>query len=224
MKKLFYIFTLIFTAGCSQEAVTANTELETEDQKILYAIGMTISNQLQLFALSEEELQPIMQGILDGIKKNESQVDMSVYGPKINQLASERAALVAEKEAAAGDAYLKQFESDDSIITTESGALVKIIEEGAGAIPAASDNVKVHYEGRLIDGTVFDSSIARGEPATFPLSGVIKCWTEGLQQVKVGGKAEFICPAASAYGDRGAPPKIGPGATLIFEVELIEIL
>jgi len=223
MNKIFFITLLLMISACSKEAVTADVALETENQKTLYAIGMIISNQLQTFALSEEELAPIVQGMTDGIKGEPSQVDMGIYEAKINELVAERSAIVAEKEAAASDSYLKQFESDESIVKTASGALVKMLEEGTGASPEAGDTVMVHYEGTLIDGTVFDSSLSRGSPATFPLSGVIPCWTEGLQKIKVGGKAQLICPANTAYGERGAPPKIGPGATLIFEVNLLEI-
>jgi len=211
------------TSACSKEAVTADVALETENQKTLYAIGMIISNQLQTFALSEEELAPIVQGMMDGIKGEPSQVDMGIYEAKINDLVAERSAIVAAKEAAASNSYLEQFESDESIVKTASGALVKMLEEGTGETPGAADTVMVHYEGTLIDGTVFDSSLSRGSPATFPLSGVIPCWTEGLQKIKVGGKAQLICPANTAYGERGVPPKIGPGATLIFEVNLLEI-
>src|SRR5437773_2582080 len=107
---------------------------------------------------------------------------------------------------------------------TPSGAVVTTLKPGTGASPTATDKVKVHYHGTLTDGTVFDSSVQRGEPITFPLSGVIKCWTEGVQQMKVGGKSRLVCPADTAYGDRGAPPKIKPGATLVFEVELLEIV
>jgi FKBP-type peptidyl-prolyl cis-trans isomerase len=223
MNKIFFITLLLMISACSKEAVTADVALETENQKTLYAIGMIISNQLQTFALSEEELAPIVQGMTDGIKGEPSQVDMGIYEAKINELVAERSAIVAAKEAAASDSYLKQFESDESIVKTASGALVKMLEEGTGASPEAGDTVMVHYEGTLIDGTVFDSSLSRGSPATFPLSGVIPCWTEGLQKIKVGGKAQLICPANTAYGERGAPPKIGPGATLIFEVNLLEI-
>jgi len=223
MNKIFFITLLLMISACSKEAVTADVALETENQKTLYAIGMIISNQLQTFALSEEELAPIVQGMTDGIKGEPSQVDMGIYEAKINELVAERSAIVAAKEAAASDSYLKQFESDESIFKTASGALVKMLEEGTGASPEAGDTVMVHYEGTLIDGTVFDSSLSRGSPATFPLSGVIPCWTEGLQKIKVGGKAQLICPANTAYGERGAPPKIGPGATLIFEVNLLEI-
>jgi FKBP-type peptidyl-prolyl cis-trans isomerase FkpA/FKBP-type peptidyl-prolyl cis-trans isomerase FklB len=98
------------------------------------------------------------------------------------------------------------------------------MKEGKGASPKETDTVKVHYHGTLTDGTVFDSSVQRGEPATFPLAQVIPCWTEGVQRVKVGGKSRLICPANLAYGDRGAPPKIKPGATLVFEVELLDIV
>lgn len=223
MKKIFFITLLLMTSACSKEAVTADVALETENQKTLYAIGMIISNQLQTFALSEEELAPIVQGMMDGIKGEPSQVDMGIYEAKINELVAERSAIVAAKEAAASNSYLEQFESDESIVKTASGALVKMLEEGTGETPGAGDTVMVHYEGTLIDGTVFDSSLSRGSPATFPLSGVIPCWTEGLQKIKVGGKAQLICPANTAYGERGAPPKIGPGATLIFEVNLLEI-
>ena len=223
MKKIFFITLLLMTSACSKEAVTADVALETENQKTLYAIGMIISNQLQTFALSEEELAPIVQGMMDGIKGEPSQVDMGIYEAKINELVAERSAIVAAKEAAASNSYLEQFESDESIVNTASGALLKMLEEGTGETPGAADTVMVHYEGTLIDGTVFDSSLSRGSPATFPLSGVIPCWTEGLQKIKVGGKAQLICPANTAYGERGVPPKIGPGATLIFEVNLLEI-
>ena len=107
---------------------------------------------------------------------------------------------------------------------TKSGAIVVAMTEGSGPKPKPSDTVKVHYHGTLTDGTVFDSSVDRGVPATFPLGNVIKCWTEGLQEIKVGGKSRLVCPADVAYGDRGAPPTIKPGATLVFEVELLEIV
>ena len=109
-------------------------------------------------------------------------------------------AVVAEKAAAAGVAFLDKASKEAGVTKTASGIVIKQTKAGTGATPAATDQVKVHYEGRLIDGKVFDSSIARGEPATFPLNGVIACWTEGVQTMKVGGKAQLICPANLAYG------------------------
>ena len=102
--------------------------------------------------------------------------------------------------------------------------VITTLKPGTGPSPKATDKVKVHYHGTLTDGTVFDSSVQRGQPATFALNSVIKCWTEGVQQMKVGGKSRLVCPADVAYGDRGAPPRIKPGATLVFEVELLEIV
>jgi len=109
-------------------------------------------------------------------------------------------------------------------VKTASGLIFRTLSPGAGASPKATDVVKVHYEGSFIDGTVFDSSIKRGEPTQFPLNGVIKCWAEALQRMRVGEKARLLCPAGIAYGDKGRPPTIPPGATLVFEVELLEIV
>jgi FKBP-type peptidyl-prolyl cis-trans isomerase len=109
--------------------------------------------------------------------------------------------------------------------TTASGLKYQVLKQGTGTVsPKATDTVKVHYHGTLLDGTVFDSSVQRGQPASFPLTGVIKCWTEGVQMMKVGGKSKLTCPSSLAYGDKGAPPTIKPGSTLIFEVELLEIV
>jgi FKBP-type peptidyl-prolyl cis-trans isomerase FkpA len=196
----------------------------TEDQKTLYALGVAISQNLSVFQLSESELEMLKAGLTDGVLKKPLKADPETYGPKIQQMGQTRAAAYAEKEKAAGAAFLNKAAAEPGAKKTASGAIVKTIKEGSGPTPAATDKVKVHYQGTLTDGTVFDSSIKRGEPATFPLNGVIKCWTEGLQQVKVGGKARLVCPANIAYGDRGSPPTIKPGATLVFDVELLEIV
>jgi FKBP-type peptidyl-prolyl cis-trans isomerase FkpA/FKBP-type peptidyl-prolyl cis-trans isomerase FklB len=132
--------------------------------------------------------------------------------------------VLADKERKAGEAYLAKAASEKGATKTPSGIVIQAMKDGKGASPKETDSVKVHYHGTLTDGTVFDSSVQRGEPATFPLAQVIPCWTEGVQHIKVGGKSRLVCPASLAYGDRGAPPKIKPGATLVFEVELIEIV
>jgi len=198
-------------------------DLATDEQKTLYALGVAISQNLSAFSLNESELALVQSGLSDGTLKQPLKVDMQTYGPKIQQMAQARLALAAEQEKKAGAEFLAKAAAEPGAEKTESGAIVKTIKEGGGAMPAATDKVTVHYQGTLLDGTVFDSSIKRGEPATFPLNGVIKCWTEGVQRIKVGGKARLVCPASTAYGDRGSPPLIKPGATLVFEVELLDI-
>jgi FKBP-type peptidyl-prolyl cis-trans isomerase FkpA/FKBP-type peptidyl-prolyl cis-trans isomerase FklB len=159
----------------------------------------------------------------DGVLGRPSKVDMQTYGPKIQQLAQSRQSVVAKKEEKAGAAFLAKAAGEAGTKKTASGALVKMLKEGKGPSPAASDTVKVHYHGTLVDGTVFDSSVQRNEPAEFPLGHVIPCWTEALQGMKVGGKYKLTCPAEIAYGDRGSPPTIKPGAALTFEIELLAV-
>ena len=214
----------LFPAMLALVALQAcGAEPKTDDEKTLYAIGVAVSQSLEPFALTEKELEMVKAGLSDGVQKKTPKVDMQAYLPKAQQMAQVRASKVAEGEKKAGEAFLAKSAAESGAQKTASGAIVIPIKEGAGAKPKATDRVTVHYQGTLVDGSVFDSSIQRGQPATFPLNGVIKCWTEGVQQIKVGGKAKLVCPADIAYGDRGSPPKIKPGATLVFEVELIEI-
>jgi FKBP-type peptidyl-prolyl cis-trans isomerase FkpA len=151
-------------------------------------------------------------------------VEADQFRTKLQEIAQARFKAAADKAAAAGVAYLDKASKEAGATKTASGIVIKHTKEGSGAQPTASDEVKVHYEGRLIDGKVFDSSIARNEPATFALSGVIPCWTEGLQTMKVGGKAQLVCPSDLAYGPSGRPPTIPPAATLVFDVELLDIV
>jgi len=196
----------------------------TEEQKTLYALGMLMSQGLTTFELKPEELAQVQKGLADGVSGVKGVVNPEEYLPKVQELQRARIAVVSEKAAAAGVAFLDKASKEAGVTKTASGMLIKQTKEGTGASPAATDHVKVNYEGRLIDGKVFDSSIARGEPATFPLNGVIACWTEGVQTMKVGGKAQLTCPASLAYGPNGSPPTIPPQATLVFDVELLEIL
>ena len=205
-------------------AFAASGEPTNDDQKTLYALGLAISQSLGTFALSESELDFVKTGITDGVLKRTPKADLQTFGPKIQQLQQARAAVVADGEKKAGAAYLAKAAAEKGSTKTESGVVITPIKPGTGASPKPTDTVKVHYHGTLLDGTIFDSSVKRGEPATFPLSQVIKCWTEGVQQIKVGGKSRLVCPANLAYGDRGSPPAIKPGATLVFEVELLEIV
>ena len=198
--------------------------LTTEDDKTLYALGALISRNLAAFELSEKELDLVKLGLSDGVAKKTLQVDPEKYQAQVQTLHQTRLAAAGVKEAEAGKAFLDKAGTEPGAVKTASGLVIKEIMAGTGASPKATDQVKVHYHGTLTNGEVFDSSVKRGEPATFPLNGVIPCWTEGLQLMKVGGKSRLTCPANIAYGDRGSPPQIKPGATLIFDVELLDIV
>ncbi len=208
----------------SRPALAAGPELVTDDQKTLYALGLTLSRSLGSFKLTPEELQFVQEGLADGVLNREKKLDPTTYSSKIQALQQTRMAAVAEGEKKAGEEFTAKAATEKGATKTASGLVYTETAPGTGEQPKATDKVKVHYTGKLTDGTVFDSSVERGTPATFPLNGVIKCWTEGLQMMKAGGKAKLVCPSSIAYGDQGRPPVIKPGATLVFDVELIEIV
>jgi len=223
MRKIVVWSLGVILAGASG-AAAAGPELKTEEQKVIYAIGLAVSRSLVPFSLTDPELEIVKAGIADGVRGNDQKVDLQAYGPKIQELQKARQSVAAAGEKKVGQAFLDKAAAEKGATKTASGLIITTIKPGNGTAPKATDKVKVHYTGTLIDGTVFDSSVQRNEPATFQLNGVIPCWTEGVQLMKVGGKSKLVCPAALAYGDRGAPPKIKPGATLVFDVELLEIL
>jgi FKBP-type peptidyl-prolyl cis-trans isomerase FkpA len=205
------------------QAIVAAPEPKTEEQKTLYALGLAMSGGLAPFKLSEAELEMLQAGLADGVLNRKRKVELEVYGPKIQELQRTRLALAGEAEKKTGKAYLDKAAKEKGVTRTASGLLYSTIKAGAGASPKATDTVTVHYQGTLTNGTVFDSSVQRGQPASFGLNQVIPCWTEGVQRMKVGEKARLVCPSDLAYGDQGRPPVIPPGATLIFEVELLDI-
>jgi len=200
------------------------SEPKTEEQKTLYAVGLSVARELGVFSLSAAELEYVKQGITDGVTKKKPVVELEAYGAKVQELAKVRRDAQGVKLAAVGKETLDKAAKEKGAVKTDSGLVIVTLKEGTGASPKETDTVKVHYRGTLVDGKEFDSSYKRGQPAEFPLNGVIKCWTEGVQKIKVGGKAKLVCPSAIAYGERGAGATIPPNATLVFEVELLEIV
>ncbi|HVY91843.1 MAG TPA: FKBP-type peptidyl-prolyl cis-trans isomerase [Bryobacteraceae bacterium] len=193
----------------------------TDEQKTIYALGLGISRSLKPFALSPAELDLVKQAMTDA-GAGKPAVDLDEWGPRIQGLANARSAIITQREKDASAAYLAKAAQEPGAIKTASGLVYKELTPGTGPSPVASDTVKVHYRGTLIDGTEFDSSYKRNEPAEFPLNGVVPCWTEGVQLIKVGGKSRLVCPSDLAYGDEGRP-SIPGGAALIFEIELLGI-
>jgi FKBP-type peptidyl-prolyl cis-trans isomerase FkpA len=211
--------------GCKQNSGTGGSEsskLETEDQKTLYALGLLIGSNVKPFALKPEELAIVKAGLTDSVNGAKPQVELETYGPKVRELEDKRSSVGVDEAKKKGQAFASNIAKQKDATTTPSGIVIRTITAGTGPNPAPDDVVKVHYEGKLIDGTVFDSSIQRNEPAEFPLNEVVPCWREAVQKLKKGGKAQVVCPAEVAYGDRGQPPTIPPGATLTFEIELLD--
>ena len=221
-----FIVSCLITLLClgTTTAFATAQEPTTDEQKTLYALGLAVNQSLSNFNLSETEFELVKSGITDGFLKRPSKVDLQAFGLKISELQQARASVIAETEKKVGAAFLSKVATESDTKKTESGAVLKAIKEGNGATPKVSDMVKVRYTGTLIDGTVFDSSAKQGEAAMLRVNEMSKCWVEGIQQIKVGGKSKLVCPSSLAYRDKGLPPLIKPGATLVFEIELLEII
>ena len=197
--------------------------------KVSYALGLGIGTQLKQMGAEELNIDDFAQAIKDSIagteqiKASEAQQVVQEFFQKQEEKARAKAAEAGKANKAEGEKFLAENAKKDGVITTASGLQYEVITEGTGKAPKATDSVECHYEGRLLDGTVFDSSYQRGQTATFPLGGVIAGWTEGLQLMKEGGKNRFYIPFNLAYGEAGAAGAIPPYATLIFDVELVNV-
>ena len=199
------------------------TELTTPVEKLSYALGMQVGNSIKMMQ-AELDLPTFHQAIKDQFNGKETLLTMQeateIQRTSFRKMHEER----SNKNKTEGTAFLNENKKKEGITETKSGLQYEVLSEGDGPVPEATDRVKVHYVGTLIDGTEFDSSLKRNKPAAFSLKGVIRGWTEALQLMKVGSKYRLFIPPELAYGQRGSPPKIPPNATLIFEVELLEIV
>lgn len=217
------LFALGFLAllGCSGEPA-----VETEEQKIMYAIGLGLaeSSLSNLKGqLTAEEIDLITKGFKDALLNQERIVSLQEYGPKLGPALQQRLAKAAAGKKTEGLAYLDKAAAESGARKTASGLVYQELVAGTGEMPGPGARVKVHYTGSFVDGQVFDSSVQRGEPVEMPLTQVFPGWAEGVQLMKVGGKARLVIPPELAFGDRGNPPQIPPGSVLIFEVELLGI-
>ena len=196
-----------------------------ELNKTLYAFGAMVAQRTPVGTgnFSEAEVNEIIKGMQDTAMGKPSTVKLEDYGPKVDVVLNTKREAKMKDAKRLGEDALAKFAKEPGAKKQASGLIYFETKAGTGEQPKPTDTVKVHYRGTLPNGEEFDSSYKRNEPTTFPLNGVIKCWTEGVGMMKVGGKAKLVCPGEIAYGERGAGPQIGPNATLVFDVELISI-
>lgn len=225
MKRTKTLSVIAWVLCCASVAQAAPPAAPPQDDgPTLYTLGQLISRTLERFALTPDELAVVQQGLEDGVLGRPPKVDLAAEAPKLHALQAARSQALDERERQAGAAAAAHAAATPGTVRLPTGVLLQPLQPGDGPAPTVTDHVRVHYEGTLPDGTVFDSSRARGEPATFPVRGVIACWTEALQAMRVGGRSRVVCPPELAYGERGAPPTIKPHATLVFDIELLAIV
>lgn len=223
------VWGMVFSAGAVLPFVACSGGDESFEEKASYALGMDIGNSVKQFEASLDR-EAMVDGLLDALSEREPRLSPEEVRELVMELRAKaqeenarRRVEQAETNIQEGEEFLAENKAKDGVVETASGLQYIVLEQGEGPSPVAADRVTVHYEGKLLDGKVFDSSYERGEPSEFLLSAVIAGWTEGVQLMKVGSKYQFFVPSDLAYGGRGAGQDIGPNATLIFEVELISI-
>ncbi len=202
----------------------ADPGLESDEQKILYTIGVALSRSLGNYDLTPADVAFVQRGLADGVLGRTPEIDLEAFGPRIDDYLAQRKSAAIDKEKEAGRLFRESVAGERGAVPLDSGVIYFEQQPGSGAAPQATDTVRVHYRGTLRDGTLFDTSREEGgEPATFALSGVVPCFSQGILRMRVGGTSKLVCPPETAYGDTGFPPLIRPGATLVFELELLEI-
>lgn len=233
MKKVIIIGCMALLAACTETAVepakAPPVALDNEKARFSYAIGMDIGRNLQDIG-SKIETDVLLAALRDSLEGKEARLPVEeaakILQAFVKKQSEDKAAeqkIAGEQNKAEGLKFMAENAKKEGVTTTASGLQYEVLKQGDGAKPKATDSVKVHYRGTLLNGTEFDSSYKRGEPISFPLNGVIAGWTEGVQLMNVGSKFKFVIPSELAYGARGAGPQIGPNNTLIFEVELLAI-
>ncbi|MBP1650061.1 MAG: peptidylprolyl isomerase FKBP-type [Bacteroidetes bacterium] len=205
-----------------QTVVPVAPLLQTKIDTVSYGIGQDIGNTLKTQGLDSLNLNVLRHAIEDALKDT-TLVAKEIANMSISNYLQQIKAEKMQKNKEAGEKFLAENKTKPGVVALPSGLQYQILKEGNGPKPTAADKVKTHYHGTLIDGTVFDSSVERGQPISFPVGGVIKGWTEALQLMPVGSKWRLFIPADLAYGERQAGPKIGPNSALIFDVELLDI-
>ncbi len=224
MKYCSIIFLWLMVALFSGSfANAADGGLETEEQKVFYFLGMALSGNLKSLNLTADELALVKRGMHDALLGSPVPLEEAVYGQKLQELAQQRIMASAAEEAAVSHEYLARVAAEEGAVTTDSGIVIVELTAGTGASPTSESTVKAHYHGTLRDGSVFDSSVERGQPFTSSLGSVIPCWREAIPLMKEGGKSRITCPSELAYGNTGSGAIPG-GAALTFEVELIEVV
>ncbi|MGV7962620.1 peptidylprolyl isomerase [Photorhabdus tasmaniensis] len=205
----------------------AKLSFDSIEAQASYGVGLQVGQQLLESGLQGLEPEALLAGLCDALESRSPAVPVDILHRALREMHERADGVRRERQQAMaeeGQKFLAENAQRDGISTTESGLQFSVLKQGDGAIPARTDQVRVHYTGRLIDGTVFDSSVQRGEPAEFPVNGVIAGWIEALTLMPVGSKWELYIPYDLAYGERGAGASIPPYSTLIFEVELLDIL
>jgi FKBP-type peptidyl-prolyl cis-trans isomerase len=224
MKTKLLFFCFAFQLWSVLSVAAAESPVKVDNHTALYTLGLIVAKQLDVFQLSVPELDIVKQGLTDAVIGRKLETELTpANSDKVQDLARTRRKVLGEKLLPVYRAYQEKAAQEKGAVTSKSGVIYIPVIEGVGPQPVITDSVKVNYRGMLVDGREFDNSFKRGKPSEFKLNGVISCWTEGLQMMRAGGKARLVCPAGTAYGDASPTELILPGATLVFEVDLIEI-